>query len=489
MAIKAINTDRLNSRLQENLTAEIQAMKDFRSPHIVELYDLQRSGQFIYLVLEYCAGGDLAGLLRRQDVLEEEQVRRLIRQLAEALRLLVGANYAHRDLKPQNLLLAADGTLKLGDFGFVRFVDPADMAETLCGSPLYMAPEILRYERYDGKADLWSVGAIMYEMLFGRPPFRAQNHIQLLRVIEQAPRIAFPKTVYLPEHRPRPRAVRVSERCRDLILGLLQKNPDERLSFDALITHPFFDAPVAPAPPGFALPKAIAARPRSGSLQPAPTPLSFHNVKRPSSLAASLRQASSLQTAAALPAPAPASPAAAAREAFPEEERLAQLVLPLAGPRPGLLRLVQRDARLALVLRDMADSSAARLDRSEESLAGRRKGLLATGELLLLAGELLQGLLLAIKAGGPADFRPADDAPRGLVLWLAARLRECTERTLALQRQLDEPARPAHMAMSITSSASSAEAPTSVSELLYGYALKCVRARAGGRSHAVCVCV
>lgn len=93
-----------------------------------------------------------------------------------------------RDLKPQNLLLSESGpsaVLKIADFGFARNLQPQGLAETLCGSPLYMAPEILQSHKYDAKADLWSVGTILYELLVGRPPFNGANHIELLRNIER----------------------------------------------------------------------------------------------------------------------------------------------------------------------------------------------------------------------------------------------------------------------------------------------------------------
>ncbi|KAI9179092.1 Serine/threonine-protein kinase [Blastocladiella emersonii ATCC 22665] len=186
----------------------------------------------------------------------------LLGQLVSALDFLRAHSLMHRDLKPQNLLLhppttpgamhsgasplfpaanvpgnsrfahlfppsssspdAAGGgggvlgdlsnpalamailprlpELKLADFGFARYLPtPTSLAETLCGSPLYMAPEILRYEKYDTRADLWSVGAILYELLFGRVPFRAQNHIELLRKIEKyKDRIRIPQRALAP---------------------------------------------------------------------------------------------------------------------------------------------------------------------------------------------------------------------------------------------------------------------------------------------------
>lgn len=138
------------------------------------------------------------------------------------------------DLKPQNLLLThrnQDGEtslpmLKIADFGFARHLEIAGMAETLCGSPLYMAPEILKFQKYDTSADLWSVGCIVFEMVAHRPPFGGANHIQLLTNIER-------NELRFPEH------VQVSPACIGLLQGLLRRHPHDRLSYAEFFAHSF----------------------------------------------------------------------------------------------------------------------------------------------------------------------------------------------------------------------------------------------------------
>ena len=218
--------------------------------------------------MEFCELGDLSYFIKKRDTLSRHDttrdmirkypnpaagglneviVRHFLKQLASALDFLREGNFIHRDVKPQNLLLdpsplfyakAKPGavaedklqapaagieslpTLKIADFGFARSLPSTSLAETLCGSPLYMAPEILRYEKYDAKADLWSVGTVLYEMMVGKPPFRASNHVELLRKIERGEdRIKFPEEVAL------------SDSMKKLIRGLLKRNPVERISF------------------------------------------------------------------------------------------------------------------------------------------------------------------------------------------------------------------------------------------------------------------
>jgi serine/threonine-protein kinase ULK/ATG1 len=138
--------------------------------------------------------------------------------------------------------------LKVADFGFARILPSSSLADTLCGSPLYMGPEILSYKKYDAKADLWSVGAVVFEMITGRPPFRASNHVELLKIIEENDdRIVFPderashsrpSSLGDGKHESSPTGPIISDELKDLIRHLLKKNPVERISFEEFFMHP-----------------------------------------------------------------------------------------------------------------------------------------------------------------------------------------------------------------------------------------------------------
>eukprot|EP00434_Breviolum_minutum_P007709 symbB.v1.2.006800.t1/scaffold409.1/size210228/3 len=121
---------------------------------------------------------------------------------------------------------SVDPVLKLADFGFARALPEQDMAATVCGSPLYMAPEILRHEPYDAKADLWSVGAILYELLLGRTPFCGSNPLQLLANIEKNTALSF-------------EGVQLSAPGQQFLRALLVHSPSQRLSSQAFMQHPY----------------------------------------------------------------------------------------------------------------------------------------------------------------------------------------------------------------------------------------------------------
>ncbi|XP_028208179.1 serine/threonine-protein kinase ATG1a-like isoform X3 [Glycine soja] len=218
-AVKEIDKRQLSPKVRENLLKEISILSTIHHPNIIRLFEAIQTNDRIYLVLEYCAGGDLAAYIHRHGKVSEPVARHFMRQLAAGLQVLQEKNLIHRDLKPQNLLLAttaATPVMKIGDFGFARSLTPQGLADTLCGSPYYMAPEIIENQKYDAKADLWSVGAILYQLVIGRPPFDGNSQLQLFQNILASTELHFP-----------PDALKVLHSdCLDLCRNLLRRNPD-----------------------------------------------------------------------------------------------------------------------------------------------------------------------------------------------------------------------------------------------------------------------
>lgn len=231
VAIKEIATGRLNKKLQESLISEIFILKQINHPNIIHLHDIIEAPGKIHLVLEYCKGGDLSMYIQRHGRVPEDIAKQFMQQLVAGLQILRDNNLIHRDLKPQNLLLStndSNSVLKIADFGFARSLQPRGLAETLCGSPLYMAPEIMQLQKYDAKADLWSVGAILFQLVTGKTPFTGNNQIQLLQNIVKSTELYFPPDVKV-----------LSSDCKDLCQKLLRRNPVERLTFEEFFNHPF----------------------------------------------------------------------------------------------------------------------------------------------------------------------------------------------------------------------------------------------------------
>ncbi|XP_025077339.1 serine/threonine-protein kinase ULK3-like isoform X2 [Pomacea canaliculata] len=238
VAIKCVLKSSLNKASTENLLTEIELLKNLKHEHIVELKDFIWDSKYIYLVMEYCSGGDLSHFIKSKRALPERIVRKFLQQIALAMQFLHDNNVVHMDLKPQNILLTASSnpSLKIGDFGFAKPMLEGDQMDVMRGSPLYMAPEIICRKSYDARVDLWSIGVILYECLFGRAPFASRSFKELGEKIWDS------KPVELPP------GVEVSDDCRDLLLKLLQRNPEDRISFEEFFNHPFVDLLHAPSP-------------------------------------------------------------------------------------------------------------------------------------------------------------------------------------------------------------------------------------------------
>uniref|UniRef100_A0A1J3HRS1 Serine/threonine-protein kinase ATG1 n=1 Tax=Noccaea caerulescens TaxID=107243 RepID=A0A1J3HRS1_NOCCA len=236
VAVKEIDKKLLSPKVRDNLLKEISILSTIDHPNIIRFYEAIETGDRIFLVLEYCSGGDLAGYINLHGKVSEAVAKHFMRQLALGLQVLQEKHYIHRDLKPQNLLLSSKEVtplLKIGDFGFARSLTPESMADTFCGSPLYMAPEIIRNQKYDAKADLWSAGAILFQLVTGKPPFDGTNHIQLFHNIVRDAELKFPEDALNEIH----------PDCVDLCRSLLRRNPIERLIFREFFNHRFLQEP------------------------------------------------------------------------------------------------------------------------------------------------------------------------------------------------------------------------------------------------------
>eukprot|EP01084_Bolivina_argentea_P029435 54664_1 len=177
-AVKILDRQRLSTRELLALKDEIRILKSLEFPYIIDMIDCFDNTNQIYLILELCEGGDLFAQMLRQPNrrFNEERSALIAYIIAQTLKYLHEHFVVHRDLKPENVLFTKNGVLKLTDFGMAHYVKlpPAlHVMHTCCGTPHYVAPEVLTMEEYTCKIDLWSLGVILYVMLSGYQPF---NH-------------------------------------------------------------------------------------------------------------------------------------------------------------------------------------------------------------------------------------------------------------------------------------------------------------------------
>merc|ERR1719328_732033 len=206
---------------------EISAMKVLRHQNICKLLQVVETDTKIYMVLEYCPGGELFDYIVDRDRLCEAESRKFFRQIVAAVAYIHEAGYAHRDLKPENILIDEDHQLKLIDFGLCA--KPAGgmdtVLETCCGSPAYAAPELVSGRNYLGsEADIWSMGVLLYALLCGFLPFDDENISSLYRKIQAG---VYEKPPWL------------SKGSIRLLDQMLQVDAKKRITIKQLLTHPW----------------------------------------------------------------------------------------------------------------------------------------------------------------------------------------------------------------------------------------------------------
>ncbi|KAJ0698280.1 putative protein kinase CAMK-CAMKL-CHK1 family [Helianthus annuus] len=229
VAMKVVTKEKvIKAGMMEQLKREISVMKMVQHPNIVELHEVMASKTKVYFALELVKGGELFSKIEKGK-LREEVARSYFQQLISAVDFCHSRGVFHRDLKPENLLLDEEGCLKITDFGLSAFSDHVKhdgLLHTTCGTPAYVAPEVIGKKGYDGaKADIWSCGVILYVLLAGFLPFQDDNVVAMYRKI------------YRGDFRCPPW---FSSDARKLITKLLDPNPDCRITIDKIIESPWF---------------------------------------------------------------------------------------------------------------------------------------------------------------------------------------------------------------------------------------------------------
>ncbi|KAJ3644363.1 hypothetical protein Zmor_027028 [Zophobas morio] len=224
VALKVICKARRSNKEIIGLRRECEIQRNLHHPNIIQMLDSFETASEIVVVTEF-AQKELNNLLGKEGYLSEERASPIIWDLVSALFYLHSHRVLHRDLKPQNILIDSTSRAKLCDFGFARNMSTGTHVLTsIKGTPLYMAPELIEEQPYDYKADLWSLGCIMYELLVGAPPFCTASILHLIRLIRHE-QIQWPTFV--------------SENCISFLKGLLQKDPVKRITWEEIKNHSF----------------------------------------------------------------------------------------------------------------------------------------------------------------------------------------------------------------------------------------------------------
>lgn len=225
VAIKSFNKDK--SLFSKNkIDYEIKLMKKLRNhKNIVKVYEKIEGEKYDCIVMENVSGGNLLSLINKRTKLSEEVSKFIFRQIIEALKYVHSQAIVHRDIKPDNILIDLNNTIKLCDFGVGKEIKPGQLLSDTCGTPAFVAPEILSDNPYDPfLTDIWSSGVVLYSMLSGIFPFKGINDYELHKSIING---KYNKIKH------------ISYECKDLISKILEVNPHHRITIEEILSHPW----------------------------------------------------------------------------------------------------------------------------------------------------------------------------------------------------------------------------------------------------------
>ncbi|KAG8438460.1 hypothetical protein GDO86_008949 [Hymenochirus boettgeri] len=245
-AMKKVNREKAGSSAVKLLEREVSILKTVNHEHIIYLEEVFETPKRMYLVMEMCEGGELKDILQRKTRLTEAETRHVICSLGSAIAYLHRKDIVHRDLKLENILVKSIDcsdtqemilNIKVTDFGLAvqkGGVGSENMLQSTCGTPIYMAPEVINDHDYSQQCDIWSMGVIMFMLLSGNPPFMASSEEKLFEQIKRG-ELSFSDAVWRI----------VSDAAKEVLQRLLKVDPAHRITANELLDNPWITGDTA----------------------------------------------------------------------------------------------------------------------------------------------------------------------------------------------------------------------------------------------------
>ena len=229
-AIKAIDKqNKTNIDEKPYFRRELEVMYKIHHPNVVKLFGHFEDNKYCYFIMEFISKGNVYNLLTldKKKMLSAKLVASIMKDVISATYFLHNMNppIIHRDIKPENVLLNEGMAAKLTDFGWSNYIQEEKERKTVCGTPIYLAPEIIKEQGHDERVDIWCIGVLLFELITGSVPFRG-NDIETLKSNILHLKITWPKEM--------------NPDARDLIIKILRLDPNKRLPLEDMLQHPFF---------------------------------------------------------------------------------------------------------------------------------------------------------------------------------------------------------------------------------------------------------
>jgi serine/threonine protein kinase len=235
-AIKIIKLNKLNDNIKNRIKIEVDILRKLNHINIIKLYDSFYNDGILYIVLEKCKTDLNIELKSNYSVIDINTKLSWIKQLIKGLLYIHENKIMHRDIKPHNILINEQNELKIIDFGFAKHFEMGNLMDTICGSPLYMSPELFINKLYDYRTDYWSMGVIFYQIIVGTLPYNARNLVDLMGKLKNITDIKIPQHI----------ANLYDNDIINLIESMLIISTKYRISFDTFNSHPFIKKNINP---------------------------------------------------------------------------------------------------------------------------------------------------------------------------------------------------------------------------------------------------